>query len=160
MHRHFAIGFLIDFFGQFFSIFKPGVFAIEECNFIKSIQCGLRCNRRSCSAGAGQNELFSFNFDSFINQRLNETDSVRIMSGQNAVIVDDRIDRLDDFGSRRQFVHVLNDRSFIWHRNVCPAHLEHPDRINCAFNRVSINVKTQIRIIDPELVKCSVVHRR
>ena len=133
---------------------------IKYINLSNTIQCSLYQDCSSCSAGTQKSHLLSDDVHSVLCNCSHKSNAICCISSQYAIVIDNRVARTGNLGSRRYLVSKLTHDILARHGNIPSSGSHCAETLNCFRHLVFRYIKRKICIIQPQLIACFIVHFR
>ena len=134
--------------------------AIKDIDGHRAVQSRLHGNRSGGASRSGHHNALSFHIRAMGFEVSHFPDTVGNVAGELSAVIDDGIDRADQFGRRREFVNQLCHLGFVRHGQIPAdgAHFFKP--LGDRGQILGTNIKSQIPKVEAQGVKSRVVHGR
>ena len=124
------------------------------------VQSRLGADCSGSAAASHHGDLLSGDIIACVTHRLHIADPVGGSAGEDAVVIDYRIDRFTDLGNRRDMIDQFHDLIFVRHGQVKSADPHSFQPLHRLRQRLFRHIETEVSIVQPKILKGTVMHQR
>ena len=133
---------------------------VENGKLSCAVQSTLNCDRGGSAACAAEGDLLAGDIHALVAEHVDIAFAVRDVTGENAVVIYDRVACADDLCGVRVLVRVLKCRGLAGHCDVEAADPQCAHRVESGGNLIFLNGESNICIVEAEKFAGIIMHFR